>query len=148
MLLYAASKYYEKKDKGKVIEYGKRLLDTLPAKPAPQGVSEEDWNRNKTIRLGVAHWMLGVTASGDQRWADADLHLRAALPLVKDNKDLMAESLFHLGLANFKIGDPKKDKTRILEALKFNQQCAAMASPFQAQARKNVAAIKSQYHIP
>jgi hypothetical protein len=33
----------------------------------------------------------------------------------------------------------------ITEALKFNQQCAAIKSRFQAQAAKNVTVIKSQY---
>jgi tetratricopeptide (TPR) repeat protein len=147
MLLYAASKYYEKKNPAKVREYAAKLVETLPGKAAPQGMAAEEWARNRDLRLGIAQWMLGVLASNEQKWADADKHLRAAVPLVKDNKDLTAESLFHLALANYKLGDPKQDKARILDALRFNQQCAAIASPFQAQAKKNVAAIRSQYKI-
>lgn len=33
------------------------------------------------------------------------------------------------------------------DAVKFNQQCAAIASNFQAPARKNLAAIRGQYRI-
>lgn len=147
MLIFAASKAYERQDKAKATAYAKRLVEILPAKAAPQGVSEADWTKNKNLKLGLSRWMLGVIASGEQKWADADTHLRAALPLVKENKDLTAETLFHLGLANFKLGDPKGDKNRILDALKFNSQCAAIPGNYQAQAKKNVAAIRSQYGI-
>ncbi|MFN0107055.1 MAG: tetratricopeptide repeat protein [Bryobacteraceae bacterium] len=147
MLLYAASKAYERQDKPKAIVYAKRLIDTLPAKPVPQGMNEADWTRNKNLKLGMAQWMLGVIASNEQRWVEADSHLRTALPNVSHSKEITAETLFHLGLSNYKLGEAKKDKNRILEALKFNQQCAAIVSNFQAPAKKNVAAIRSQYHI-
>ncbi|HBY61875.1 MAG TPA: hypothetical protein DEH78_18810, partial [Solibacterales bacterium] len=63
---------------------------------------------------------------------------------------LKAAALFNLGLANFRMGEAAKGEAqsqRILDALRFNQQCAAIKSPFQAQAAKNVAAIKSQYRL-
>lgn len=148
LLLYAASRYYEAKDTAKATEYAKRLVTTLPAKTAPQGVAEADWAKAKGLKLGIGHWMLGVMASNSQNWTEADSNLRAALPGLAANKDLQAETLFHLGLANYRLGDAKKDKAKVMEGLKFNQQCALIASPFQAQAKKNVAAIKSQYHIP
>jgi tetratricopeptide (TPR) repeat protein len=147
MLLYLASKAYETKNTAKAVEYAKKIAEVLPGKPVPQGMAEADWNKNKSIKLGVAQWMLGVIASNEQKWADADTYLRAALPNVAGGS-LAAETLFHLALANYRIGDPKKDRKRIDEALKYNQQCAAIASPFQAQARKNIAAIKSAYRIP
>jgi len=147
MLLYLASKAYEGKNTAKAAEYAKKITEVLPPKPVPQGMAEADWNKNKTIKLGVAQWMLGVIASNEQKWADADTYLRAALPNVTGGS-LAAETLFHLALANYRLGDPKKDRKLINEALKYNQQCAAIASPFQAQARKNIAAIKSAYRIP
>ncbi len=148
MLVYAASRAYEAKDHAKAAGYATKLVETLPAKPAPRGMDEAAWTKNRNLKLGVGHWMLGLIASSGQRWADADKSLRAALPLVQENKDMAAETLFHLGLANFRLGDGAKgDKKRIVDALKFNQQCATLASPYQAQARKNVAAIRSQYRI-
>ena len=59
-------------------------------------------------------------------------------PLVESNQNLKAETLFMLGFSNFKMEN-------IMDSLKFNQQCAAIKSPFQAQAAKNVAVIKAQY---
>ncbi len=147
MLLYLASKAYEAKNTAKAAGYAKKITEVLPSKAVPQGMAEADWNKNKSIKLGVAQWMLGVIASNEQRWAEADNYLRAALPNVSGGS-LAAETLFHLALANYRLGDPKKDRKLINESLKYNQQCAAIASPFQAQARKNIAAIKSAYRIP
>jgi len=148
MLLYAASKYYEAKNPAKWTPYAKKLAETLPAKTAPQGAVEAVWNQNKSLKLGLANWMLGVAASNEQRWMDAETYLRAALPNVQTDKALTAETLFHLALATYRLGDPKKDRKRIDEALRLNTQCAAIVSPFQAPARKNIAAIKTAYRIP
>lgn len=147
MLFYAATRAYEKRDKGKVTLYAKRLLETLPATPAPQGVADADWVRAKQLKIGISRWMLGVIASQEQRWPDADLHLRAALPLVGQNKDIHAETLYHLGIVNLKLGEAKQDTKRLADAVRFNQLCAGIASTFQIQAKQNAASIRSQYHL-
>jgi tetratricopeptide (TPR) repeat protein len=147
MLLYAATKAYEKSDTAKVAAYAKRLVETLPTKPTPNGMSEAEWTRNKQVKLGIARWMLGVIASKEQRWPDADLHLRAALPFVGQNKDIHAETLYHLGLANFKLGEAKSDTRRLADAVRFNQLCGAIPGTFQIQAKQNAASIRSQFHL-
>ncbi len=147
MLLYAATRAYEKRDKTKVTLYAKRLLETLPATPAPQGITDADWSRNKQLKLGIARWMLGVLASQEQRWPDADLHLRAALPLVGQNKDIHAETLYHLGIVNLKLGEARQDTKRLADAVRFNQLCAGIPGTFQSQAKQNAASIRSQYHL-
>ena len=149
ILLVVAGYYYEgNKDKEKALRYAQKLAEIAPTKPKPEGVSDDDWNNRKMLKTGIAYWMVGVTNSNDGKWADADKALRAALPNLKSNNDLQAETLFHLGLSNFKLGEGKTpNKQRILDALRFNQQCSAIKSRFQAQATKNIAAIKSQYHI-
>ena len=148
VLLVVAGYYYEgNKDKVKALQYAQKLAEVAPTKPKPEGVADDDWNNRKMLKAGIANWMIGIMASNDGKWADADKALRAALPNLKGNIDLQAETLFHLGLANFKMGDAKANKQRILDALRFNQQCAAIKSRFQPQALKNIAAIKSQYKI-
>ena len=148
VLLVVAGYYYEgNRDKAKALGYAQKLAEAAPAKSKPEGVGDDDWNNRKMLKTGIANWMIGVISSNDGKWADADKALRVAPPNLKGNNDLQAETLFHLGLANFKMGDAKTNKQRILDALRFNQQCAAIKSPFQAQANKNIAAIKSQYHI-
>lgn len=147
MLIFAAGRAYGKQEKAKAAGYARRLIEVMPGKTAPQGMNEADWTKNVNLKVGVARWMLGMIAAGEQKWTEVDTQLRAALPLVKENRELTAETLFHLGLANFKLGDPKGDKKRILDALQFNSQCAAIPGTYQAQARKNVAAIRGQYRI-
>ncbi|MEK7753481.1 MAG: hypothetical protein AAB654_16275, partial [Acidobacteriota bacterium] len=74
--------------------------------------------------------------------------LRAGLPYMKDNQQLLAGAYFYLGLAAFKLGDTKPpDTARLLDAIKFNQQCAAIKGPFQALAQRNLKVIKSQFQI-
>ena len=148
MLLYAASKAYERQETSKVTIYVRRLLDTLPAKPAPPGINEPDWARNKAMKLGLAHWMLGIIASNEHRWPDADAHLRAALPNIShQTRNRHAVALYHLGVANHRIGDARNGKNRIIESIRFNQQCAMIAGNFQAQAKQNVVSLRSQDHI-
>lgn len=134
MLLFLASHYYDGgKDKGKTILYAKRLIDPQ-TKASPQQVA-------------LGRVMLGLLASQDARFADADAHLRAAIPFLDQQPTLKSEALFHLGLANYRIGDPQQDMKRIEEAYKFHAQCATIAGPFQNQAASSAAGIRSQYHL-
>ncbi|MFN3324188.1 MAG: tetratricopeptide repeat protein [Bryobacteraceae bacterium] len=149
MLLVAADYYMQsKKEPDKVFSYSAKIIELMESKPKPEGVSDEEWEKKKKTSTGLAHWMTGVLYANQGKFAQADKSLRAALPFIDDNDQLKAGALFFLGLANFKLGDtPKGDPNRIIDALKFNQECAAIKSPYQAQARKNVAAIRSQYRF-
>ena len=68
-------------------------------------------------------------------------------PNAGHNQGIAAETLYHFGWANHRIGDAKNDKNRILESIRFNQQCASLAGNFQAQAMQNAVSLRSQYHI-
>lgn len=148
MLLVVADYYMQqKKVPEKVLTYCGKIIELMGAKQKPAGVSDVDWEKKKKLALGLAHWMTGVTYVGQNKFAQGDKSLRDSLPFVTDNEQMLAPALFYLGMANFRLGDSGKDKNRILEAVKFNQQCAAIKSPYQAQAQKNLAAIRSQYSI-
>jgi len=139
MLLVVADSYLQQgKEPDKVVAYSTKMIDVMNTKAKPEGASDADWeNRKKTI-TGLGHFMIGKLNFNDKKYGPADKELRAALPLVEGNSDLKAETLFLLGFSNYKMEN-------IMEALKFNQQCAAIKSRFQAQAAKNVTVIKSQY---
>jgi tetratricopeptide (TPR) repeat protein len=139
VLLVVADSYLQKgKDPGKVVAYSTKMIDVMNSKAKPEGVSDADWeNRKKTI-TGLGHFMIGKLNFNEKKYGPADKELRVALPMVEGNADLKAETLFLLGFSNYKMEN-------IMEALKFNQQCAAIKSRFQAQAAKNVTVIKSQY---
>jgi tetratricopeptide (TPR) repeat protein len=94
----------------------------------------------------AARWMAGVAASFLGRYALADEHLRAALPGLSNSPGALATALYHLGFANYWLAE-MGERNRIFDALRFNQQCAAMRGPYQEMAAKTVASIKSQYNM-
>jgi tetratricopeptide (TPR) repeat protein len=143
LLILVAGSYIEKKSPEKVLEYASQVVQNLESKPKPENIGDADWEKKKNALLGGAHFMMGVTYSGQNKLAEADKSLRAALPLIAADQQTQAEALFHLGLVNYKLSRAQKNKARMKDALTFTQQCAAIKGRFQAQANKNLAVIKS-----
>ena len=148
MLLLAASNYFEgMKDKAKAVQYAQKLTEVLPTKAKPASVSDADWQKNVSLKTGIAYWMMGMVAAADNKWPDVDKLLRQALPNVQTNTEMKSEIFFYLGLANFKMGEPKADKPKIIEGYKFSQQCAAIPGKYQSQAKTNVTVMKQKYKL-
>jgi len=148
MLLVVIDNHFNKKtNPDQVVAYGNKLAELMSSKPKPEGVSDADWEKRKNLMTGLGYWYSGVTLGNQSKFPETDATLRKALPLVQDNDQLKAQALFYLGLANYKMGEPKKDKKYLAEALKFNQQCAAIKSPLAGQAAKNAAVIKQQLGV-
>lgn len=107
---------------------------------------------NKMIALGEkdpvaaarGHWIAGVIQGEKQQYRDADKNLRAALPAIKGNNAMMAPALFYLGVANYNLAHALLSKTRMQEAAKFSEQCAAIPGPYQDQAYKNSMTMKTE----
>jgi tetratricopeptide (TPR) repeat protein len=147
-LLFAIDQTFQKKDYDKTLDYAPKAIELLKTKNAPEGMPAADWEGKKKQALGATLWMQGMIESSQSKFVAADKTLREALPYLEGNDQLMASALFNLGLANYKLGSGKTTNTqRILDALKFNQQCAAIKSQFQGQALSNIKAIRSQYRI-
>jgi tetratricopeptide (TPR) repeat protein len=139
MLLVVADSYTQKnRDPDKVLAYSAKMIEVMNSKQKPEGVNETDWEKRKQLISGLGHLMSGKTYYNQGKFAQADKELRAALPFLESNGGLKAETLFHLGMSNYKM-------EKIQEALKFYQQSAAIKSPYQAQAQKNVTVIRAQY---
>lgn len=148
MLLVVIDNNFNKKtNPDQVVAFGNKLAEVMASKPKPEGVSDADWEKRKNLMTGLGYWYAGVTLGNQSKFPETDTTLRKALPLVQDNEQLKAQALFYLGLANYKMGEPKKDKKYLAEALKFNQQCAAIKSPLSGQAAKNAAVIKQQLGV-
>jgi tetratricopeptide (TPR) repeat protein len=145
MMLAVASSYMGKQN-DKVLEISAKAIDVMNAKAKPEGVSDADWQTRKTQVIARAQWMQGVTHATANRWAAADQSLRAALPGIGNSTEMKAEALFYLGLANYRLAEAGQTE-RARDALRFSQECAAIAGRFQAPARQNVKAIQSQYRI-
>jgi tetratricopeptide (TPR) repeat protein len=138
MLAFVANQYSEKKrNPDKVIAYSAKIVELMNTKPKPQAVSDDDWARKKKSISGLAHFLGGSTLFEQNKLAPADKELRAALPLVEGNDQLKAATLFYAGLTNYQLKN-------MPDALKFNQQCAAIKSPYQAKAAENVKVMRQQ----
>lgn len=139
MLIVVADDYLQKKrEPEKVIEYSNKVAELMATKAKPEGVSDDDWNKKKTLYTGLAHSMAGRTYAIQNKWAQVDKSFRAALPHVEGNNAMKGEAYFYLGLANYRM-------EKIIEAIAFNKQCVAIKGPYQAQAAKNLKVIQSQY---
>lgn len=144
LLLVAADHAMKNKQNDKTIDYATRLVDVMSAKQKPEQMTDEDWRKRRDTLLAVGNWMAGVTYATQNKYAQADKSLRQALPLLTDEQ-MKAAALFHLGVANFRLGETGGSTPRIKEALAFSQQCAAIKSPYTAGAQKNVSAIRTKY---
>ena len=139
MLLLAADGYSQKgKEPDKVIDYSNKLIEVLNQKAKPDGISDADWNTRKNAIICLGHYWPGKAYYSQKKYSAAEKELRTALPLAESNPALKPEVLFMLA-------DSAYRQENIVDALKYFQQCAAMKSNLQAQAAKNVAAIKAQY---
>jgi tetratricopeptide (TPR) repeat protein len=145
--LYMAAAYYMQRRTSpeKVITYGTKVLDLLENGSRPEEMSEADWARRRQELVGQTNWMVGLIYSTQERFAQADKHLRAALTQISDN-DMVAGALYHLGYVNYKMAE-SGDRIRIHDAVRFTTECAKISSAVQAQATENLKAMKAEYGL-
>ncbi|MGC9950412.1 MAG: hypothetical protein ABSF64_28945 [Bryobacteraceae bacterium] len=139
MLLVLTQDAVKNKDRDKVHAYSAKLAEAIGSKPKPEGVADADWTKRKNAILVFAYSINGEQYFNEGKPAPADQELRKALPLAEENVAVKAEVLFYLGLANSKMEKGQ-------EAYNFFKACAALKSPFQAQATKNATVLRTQYH--
>ncbi|HEY3439497.1 MAG TPA: hypothetical protein VGK29_02040 [Paludibaculum sp.] len=147
MLLFVADANLNASNFDKALTYAVRITSTLPAQAAPSGIAAADWDARKKTTLARAHWIAGVAAGNKSDWPASEQSMRAALPLIEGNaplSDLLPGAYFYLGLANYSVSKgAKPDAARRAEAKKYFTLCAAIPSPFQAQAARNLTGISA-----
>ena len=146
MLLAVADGYRAKKQADKVAELTAKAIQIAASKPKPEGVSDADWNAWKTQITGRANYLLGLTYAALENWPQTDQALRSALPGVGNSPDMKAETLFYLGVADYRIAEGGKAELA-RDAVNFSEQCAAIPGPYQERARANAKAIRTKYKI-
>jgi tetratricopeptide (TPR) repeat protein len=142
LLLWLAESSYSRKQKATSLDYAKRLVAVLNKRSKPEGISAAAWERKRTAALGRGYCLAGVLLTNAGRYQEADKHLRAALPLVKDNQALRAQVLYFLGVANFQHGATMNNRALVLEAAKFSEEAATIPGPLQRDAARNAYAMK------
>lgn len=151
-MLLAVAQYHFHKDGAKerleAIALSERLIDAAEKAQRPDQVSEEEWSRKKADMLGLAYYMAGMASSLSNNFKQADRMLRLALPHMKENDTQMAALLYHLGMADYRLAESSTDRSRPVDALRFLRRCAAIHSPYQEQALKNIEGIRAEYNLP
>jgi tetratricopeptide (TPR) repeat protein len=149
LLLLQVSHYIDGpgKDHAKALRYAEKLVDVMTGKPAPQGIDPAQWQTRMNQALGVGHWAKGIIYNSQRQYAKADESLRASLPLVQENAQLHSGALFNLGLANYKLAQTGKSKTRAGDAVRFFDQCAKVKGPYQGQAAKNAKVVRQEFGV-
>lgn len=143
-LLILADAAMAKQQTDRAQAYASRLVASLNRHAKPEGMPAADWERRKTLGLSHGYWIAGVVAGEKNQYAVADRNLRAALPLIQGNTQMLGPALFYLGVANFNIGKMTNNKAKVLEAGKFSDQAANIAGPYQDQAWRNAGVIKQE----
>ena len=139
MLLAVTDHYLQTKNEPeKAHAYSVKIVELMTAKAKPEGVSDADWTTRKNLVVGLAHYMNGKLYWNENRFPQADQALRSALPLVESNAALKPEVLYLLAYANYKL-------EKAQDAANYYRACAALKSPYQAMATKNLQAVKAQY---
>ncbi len=146
-LLFLAEFYFHKDaahDREKALNYALKVVEAIDRKSRSDS-ADADWAAKKTQLLGTANYIGGVSSSQMGNWVKADVMLRAALPTVKE-QGVEAMVLYHLGMANYRLAD-KGGPSRSMAALQYMRRCAAIRSPFQEQAIRNVEGIKAEFNL-
>jgi hypothetical protein len=133
----------QKQQNDRAVSYAQRLIAALAKRSKSDVIPDAEWQKKKNGMLGSAHLASGVVYAAQTHYYRADQELRAALPLVKGDDTQTATALFYLGVADYQLGSTGLDKSKVLEAARFSQQCAAIKSQYQEQAAHNAQAMKA-----
>jgi len=149
--LYSLATSLMQKQPGQAAQFATRLTTVMRSKAKPEGFSDADWDKKKSLMLGQGYYIAGTASCAANGWADCDRNLRAAIPYVGKDPNMGGTTYFYLGLANYNLGKAGQiiiDRTKVVEAQKFSEQSAAMAGPMQANAARNAAAMKAELAAP
>jgi hypothetical protein len=148
LLLVLADSYRKQKETtAKSTEYANRLIEVTNGKAKPDGVADADWDKRKNTYLARAYWTAGINYGSLNQYKECDKNLRLALPLIQGQNELLGPALFYLGVANYNMAKPTKDKKLAADAAKFSDQSGAIKGAYQDLAKKNAISIRREFLI-
>lgn len=144
LLVYLADTAWSQKRFDRAASYAARLIAALGRAQKPESLSAADWEKKKKGMLGRSYWIAGLAAGARNDYFNADRNLRAALPLIAGNDEMIAAALFNLGLANYHLGRQGMNRQQLLDAANYSEQAAKMKSPYAQQAWTNAHLIRQE----
>jgi tetratricopeptide (TPR) repeat protein len=128
MLLLLADYYGEKGEQlDKAEAYAKKANSLLDTAPKPEGMTDEQWAKQKGLQKGLALSSLGQVNIGKKDNAQAVENLKAAGPLLKSDDGSYARNQYRLGFALLNL-------KRNAEAKEAFTQAASVNSPYKGPA--------------
>jgi tetratricopeptide (TPR) repeat protein len=147
-LMFLAENLMSKNRADQAYTYASRLVSVMKSKAKPEGFSDEEWNKRKSLFLSRGYYTAGVTGCMRQVWKECDTNLRTALPMLSGQTAMTGPAYFYLGVANYQLSKITTDRTKLQEALKFTQQSAAISGPMQGQAQQYVTVMQNELKTP
>ena len=144
LLTYLADTAWTQKRYDRAGAYATRLVAALGKAQKPESLSAADWDKKKKGMLARGYWIAGLAAISKNDFGTADRNLRAALPLIAGNEEMLAATLFNLGLANYQLGRQGMNRQQLIDAATFSEQAAKMKSPYAQQAWTNAHLIRQE----
>ena len=139
-LYMLAENALEKRDGAKVKEFSEKLISAMASKPKPDNLSAEQWEGQKKLFTAYGHFVMGRQLASTENYRDAREHLQQAVePIQAQGGPRYGILAFYLGICYVKL-DVGGDN--IPQASKWMSVAAQTENPFQAEAKKTLAAIK------
>jgi len=134
MLLLLSDYYCDKTDQlAKAETSAKKAISLLDSAPKPEGVTDEQWARQKGLQKGLALSSLGQVNIEKKDNAQAVENLKAAAPLLKPDDGSYARNQYRFGFALLNL-------KRNAEAKEAFTQAASVNSPYKALAQEKLRA--------
>ncbi len=135
-------------NRDRALAYANKLVNTMKARSAPEGVAEADWEKVRAAAFGSGYYIAGVINGQKQVWKDCDTDLKEALPYINKDQSRLGVAYFYLGLCDFQFGQQLNDRAMMQAGQKYSDQSSNIPGPNQAQARQNAYAMRNQLATP
>ena len=142
--LYAVASYSLSTAPGQALTASNRLIAAMGKKKKPENMSDADWEKKKSAMLGAAYTFAGVVQGAQNRYADADRNLKAALPLIAGNSTMLSYAYYYLGVSNYQMGKLTSDRSKMTAGAQYTDKAAATPGPMQGQASNNATIMKRE----
>lgn len=129
---------------GQALAAAQKLVAVMQKKQKPENMSQADFDKRKTAMMGAGYTFAGVVSGAQNRYAEADRNLKAALPLIAGNSTMLSYAYYYLGLANFQMGKLTSDKAKMGVGADYTSKAASTPGPMQGLASNNVQVMRRE----
>lgn len=114
--------------------YARKAIDLLGKTQKAEGISDEDWQKQKSLQLGLASSAMGQIDVHMARDAQAVESLKTASPLLKPYDYYYGRNQFFLGFALARM-------KKVAEARPILTEAATVESPYKSRAQETLAKV-------